>query len=36
MNKFYKIVDIASYLIASVVGALLAFQIVYVVCNYII
>jgi len=36
MNKFYKIVDIASYLIASVVGALLGFQIVYVICKYVL
>jgi hypothetical protein len=36
MNKFDKIVNIASYLIASIVGVLLAFQVSYVICKYIL
>jgi hypothetical protein len=36
MNKFYRIAHIASYLIASIIGALLAFQIVYVICKYVL
>jgi len=36
MNKFDKIVNIASYLIASVIGGLLVFQVVYIIWNYIL
>jgi len=36
MNKFDKIVNIASYLIASIVGVLLAFQVSYVIFKYIL
>ena len=36
MDKFDRIVNIASYLIASVVGALLAFQVSYIICVYIL